>query len=228
MADYGVQTYVDDDGSGSTGTAFTKARMDHMEAGIDDAAEHHKRGLFSALPAAAAANKNWTYDCSDTGQQLISTGSAWVERFALPYGYQSATKVCAHSLAAGAQFKTNIDNAGGSGGAIHPWGKRVQVFRVSSDGSPGYAARIRCYATTAQQNADAGRARGVDPAGGTDHGLLLEVITTNALLAFELSPVVDLYNRESPRTSVIPITIDNLDIVTRTVAIYFDFQVIEP
>lgn len=37
MADYVPQDWVDDDGSGTTGTSFTKARMDYIEGGIRDA-----------------------------------------------------------------------------------------------------------------------------------------------------------------------------------------------
>jgi hypothetical protein len=42
MGDYTQQVWVDDDGSGAVGTVYTQARMDHIEAGIKDAAEHNR------------------------------------------------------------------------------------------------------------------------------------------------------------------------------------------
>jgi hypothetical protein len=80
VADYATQTFVDDDGSATTGTVLTKAIMDHIEAGIADAASHHRIGLFASMPAAAAANKNWLWIATDTdgsGGLYLSDGSTW-------------------------------------------------------------------------------------------------------------------------------------------------------
>jgi hypothetical protein len=77
VADYNPTTWVDDDGSGTVGTPFTAARMNQIEAGIDDAAEHNKRGTLASRPAAAAANKNWLWTDSATGQTYYSDGSTW-------------------------------------------------------------------------------------------------------------------------------------------------------
>lgn len=84
--DYTTQTWVDDDGSGAVGTVFTAARMDHIEAGVDDAAEHHKTGLDSAKPAAAAGNKNWRYYATDTRIEYQSDGVTWVPLNMAPAG----------------------------------------------------------------------------------------------------------------------------------------------
>jgi hypothetical protein len=78
MADYTQQTWVDETGVGD-GTLYTAARMTAMEAGIKDAAEHHKTGLDSAKPVATAANKNWRYFATDTGIEYQSDGTTWVQ-----------------------------------------------------------------------------------------------------------------------------------------------------
>lgn len=81
MADYTVQTWTDDDGSSTVGTAITKARMDAIEAGIKDAAEHHTR--VTSLPTATAALKH-SIVILDTangpqGQAYYCDGSAWTK-----------------------------------------------------------------------------------------------------------------------------------------------------
>lgn len=83
MADYTQQTWVDETGSG-TGTTFTKARMDTIEAGVKDAAEHHKKGTLAARPAAAAGNKNWFYTATDFGIVFLSDGTQWIATSAVP------------------------------------------------------------------------------------------------------------------------------------------------
>lgn len=59
------------------------ADLDAMEAGIQDASTHHKRGTLAAMPAAGPANKNWIYWAYDTGERFMSNGVAWQ---ALPVG----------------------------------------------------------------------------------------------------------------------------------------------
>lgn len=81
MADYTVQIYVDESGAGD-GTTFTKAIMDHIEAGIKDAAEHNRIGTFAGMPPASAANKNWLYivtDATDKAGLYRSDGAAWAK-----------------------------------------------------------------------------------------------------------------------------------------------------
>jgi hypothetical protein len=80
MADYTPQTWTDDDGSGTVGTVFTKARMDTIEAGVQDAAQHNTRGLLASRPAAAAGNKGWLYLATDVGlngKVFHSDGATW-------------------------------------------------------------------------------------------------------------------------------------------------------
>lgn len=76
MADYAPTVWVDDDGSGTVGTPFTAARMNKMEAAIDDAAEHNEKGLYVNLPAADAAHKNHLF--KDQYNRLwYCDGSTW-------------------------------------------------------------------------------------------------------------------------------------------------------
>ena len=75
------------------------------------------------------------------------------------------------------------------------------------------AARVRLYNSTAQRDADATRAVGVDPVG--DHGLIVDVVTSVGVLSLELSPAADGY---LPGTAgAVPITIDNLSGATSVV-----------
>jgi hypothetical protein len=82
MADYTKTTWVDDDGSGTTGTDFTAARMNNIEVGIADAIAHNRIGALSTRPAAAAGNKNWLWIATDTdgtGGLYLSDGSTWTK-----------------------------------------------------------------------------------------------------------------------------------------------------
>lgn len=74
--------------------------------------------------------------------------------------------------------------------------------------STSAAARVRLYTTAAKRNADETRPVGTAPTG--DHGVMLDYVTTSTVLAADLGPVVDGFNEESPVTSNIAYTIDNL------------------
>lgn len=81
MADYTKETWVNDDGSGTMGTLFTAARMNNIENGVKDAAEHNQRGTLAGRPAAGSGNKNWLYMAYDDrgGTLYYSDGSSWYE-----------------------------------------------------------------------------------------------------------------------------------------------------
>lgn len=95
--------------------------------------------------------------------------------------------------------------------------KGYRLLRIATD----VAARVRVYTTAAKRTADAARAVGVDPTG--DHGVVLDAVTTGALLAFDLSPTVDGWNNESTPSASIPIAVQNLSGTTDTVAVTFTF-----
>lgn len=101
MADYSRTTWVDDDGTYLVGTAITAARMNAIEYGIEDAAEHNQAGNLSSRPAAASGNKNWLYFATDTGQLFRSDGSAWSE-------------ISGHEAKAGLSYGTGWGNFGGA------------------------------------------------------------------------------------------------------------------
>jgi hypothetical protein len=79
MADYSPLTWVDDDGSGTVGTAVTAARMNNIEQGIEDAAEHQYAGVLADRPAANAASKNHIYLATDVdgGTAYLCDGDSW-------------------------------------------------------------------------------------------------------------------------------------------------------
>lgn len=72
MADYTQTTWVE------KVTKVGPTRMNAIEAGLKDAAEHNKTGLSSARPAASSANKNWIWRESDTGRSFYSDGTSWL------------------------------------------------------------------------------------------------------------------------------------------------------
>jgi hypothetical protein len=72
-------------------------------------------------------------------------------------------------------------------------------------------ARVRIYATQAQADDDVARPVSVDPPPGVNHGVLLDLVTTDAALVYDLAPVVMLASMEQPPTGVLPITVTNID-----------------
>jgi len=77
-------------------------------------------------------------------------------------------------------------------------------------------ARVRAYSTSAHRTADASRAVGTDPTG--NHGCLLDLVTTAAMLTIDLSPMVDVCNLDSPTVAdTIYFAVQNLDTVAGVV-----------
>lgn len=107
------------------------------------------------------------------------------------------------SLVANGQFSTTC--------AVLP-GPGVRIFRVVTN----RPARVRLYDTIAHRDADAARAPGTDPEG--NHGVMLDVVTTTELLDLTLSPAVDAHTALQ-----IPITIDNLDLITGDTTLTFHY-----
>lgn len=80
MANYDATTWVDDDGSGTVGTIVTAARMNHIEAGVRDAAVDSKqRGSIANRPPASQAVMNWLWLDSDTGRMSYCDGQNWYD-----------------------------------------------------------------------------------------------------------------------------------------------------
>lgn len=80
---------------------------------------------------------------------------------------------------------------------LHP---SVRVFRVSTN----HPARVRIYATAAQRDADLPRSIGTEPTG--NHGRLFELITSLDILAYDLTPVVDLSSVDESGLFAIAVT----------------------
>lgn len=76
-------------------------------------------------------------------------------------------------------------------------------------------ARLRVYPDATYRAADASRAIGTALSG--DHGVLLDYVTSAAVLSAQLSPQVDGYTVDG--TTAVPITITNLDGATATVTV---------
>lgn len=102
-------------------------------------------------------------------------------------------------------------------------GKSWRAMRITTD----RAARVRIYGTAAQRDADRARGVGVDPTQGTDHGLLLEYVTTAATLSAWLTPEALGANGDAPLTTDAYITIENRSAGAGTVTVTITEQVIE-
>lgn len=88
-------------------------------------------------------------------------------------------------------------------------GYKLYAVQVSS------LARVRVYATAAQQAGDLSRAFGTDPTG--NHGVMLDYQIMNAPMQRSLSPMVDGMSLETVPSESIPITITNTGSVPATI-----------
>ena len=84
-----------------------------------------------------------------------------------------------------------------------------RVLRIATD----KAAWVRLYTTVAKRNADSGRLITADPSG--DHGVVVEGVTSGALLGFDTSPVPQGYSMESTPSDDVPYRITNLGSAAR-------------
>lgn len=104
-------------------------------------------------------------DYDVTWQDPASGGGGWAR--------QTKTLITG-PLASGATATGTVDLAGS-----------YRVLRVATD----VPARVRLYTNAAKRDQDLARPVGVKPSG--DHGRMLEVVTTAALPAMDLSPTLD-------------------------------------
>jgi len=103
-------------------------------------------------------------------------------------------------------------NASDSGKVI-ALGKACLAVKIETD----YPAWVRIYSTAAAQAADAARTIDTDPTG--EHGVLLEVLTTNSNLALNLSPAAACFSLEDTPGTTLPVTIVNKDSVERAITV---------
>jgi hypothetical protein len=115
-----------------------------------------------------------------------------------------------------------LASGGQETGRIATTGVGIRMIRIATD----RPARVRIYTDPTKRDADASRVIGADPTG--NHGLLLEVITTAAILSLDLSPEVMASNLEAVPTANMPITITRLDTGgSHTVTVTLDNQAVE-
>lgn len=99
-------------------------------------------------------------------------------------------------------------------------GKMCNVLRVETD----FPAWVRVYASVAAQTADAGRLITDDPDSGA--GVLLEVSTEDDLI-INMSPPAWCHSMEASPGDSLPVTVTNLDSVSRTITVIVDYVVVE-
>jgi hypothetical protein len=168
------------------------------------------------------------------------TFTAWTFSIAGNPGSAGATGATGAAGAAGSAGATGATGATGPAGgltarttAVHTTASIANNATESSTITMGISyrllkittsvgARVRLYATAAQQAADLSRAIGTDPTG--NHGLMFEFVTTGALLTAVLSPMIDGVNTETTPVTTIPLTVTNLSGSTGTVAVTLGYQ----
>lgn len=91
--------------------------------------------------------------------------------------------------------------------------KGYRILKIQTDRT----ARVRLYATTTDRDADTTRSIGVDPTG--DAGVMFDFVTTPSILTWRVTPLADGAQMSGSPTTSIPITVDNLDTITSTVAV---------
>lgn len=82
------------------------------------------------------------------------------------------------------------------------------------------AARVRLYATVADRTADLTRPRGTDPDDSVDHGVMFDLALGSAGSRISTPPAPGVLNELPPG---VPITIDNLDSVSRAITVTITF-----
>jgi hypothetical protein len=92
----------------------------------------------------------------------------------------------------------------------------VRIFKMSTN----RPARVRMYPTATMRDADLTRPIGTRPSG--NHGRLLEVVTTAALLELVLSPAVDVTS-SAAFDGTFYVSVTNLDNASGAVAVTYDY-----
>jgi hypothetical protein len=96
-------------------------------------------------------------------------------------------------------------------------GLSYQLLTVETD----KAARVQVYASADYRTADSEREIGTDPEG--DHGVVADVVTTDAMLVVALSPQPHGSSLGSTPSTSIPIRVTNLDNDTGAVEVKLTF-----
>lgn len=109
VAEYTPQTYVDDDGSGTTGTIINKAVMDTCEAGLADASRQTRVVRLAALTNINIASPGSTIDTLSmtTGDRVLLAGQTTASQNGIYVFATSSTAMTrATDFAAGSKIKS--------------------------------------------------------------------------------------------------------------------------
>lgn len=163
-------------------------------------------------PSVAAGQKRATWQASDDGVTVAVGQTVTVDADVVPsggigpftvalyveddagIGSRSNVAVTTPSIAYGATREEDVT-----------LGRTSLAFKVTTS----VAARVRAYNTAARRTADASRPVGQLPT-GTEHGVLMDVVTETANLIVDLAPVPVLANADSPTVAQIYFAITNL------------------
>lgn len=166
-----------------------------------------RRGTEAQILAVTNGLDGEPYYSTDTEKFFIADDTG-VPRPAGGGGGRSSVSYTTASLAAGASEQ---------GSFTAP--PSFTMFHLATD----YPARVRVYLSSAYRTADLARPVTTDPAG--DHGCILEVVTTAALLDLALSPEAVAIMPAAGTT--VYLTVQNLDIVSRAVTVTIDLLSME-
>ncbi len=120
---------------------------------------------------------------------------------------------------------TTFDLGSIAGGATQTGAVALDKMQLLIYVSTTCAVRLRLYGTVAQRNADLTRPVSEDP-GQTNIGCLLELVTNDANLVYNLSPAIILANQETVPADQILYSCTNND-ATQDVQITFDYMPVE-
>ena len=204
--------------------------VDHLHTGVYSPVSHNHDGTYAPIvhthPYLDQATADGRYLLATSYQShsnyatlnKLSEGGGKLLYDGNPLGLSRATaNLTVTSLASGAYSYHSVN-----------MGKSAVLLKVTSD----YPARIRVYHSDAARVADVARstATALVTNGYNDHGCLLDVsvkVSSNPSYLW-LAPAATLYNKqETGDNSQIYLTVNNLDTVTRTIALSFTYIPLE-
>lgn len=150
----------------------------------------------ASLPAASATPAPVVGDAYFIGSHLwvYSRVSGWIDTGAVQAldSSRRQARIDLTTLATSAEVRTTAPLAIG-----------YRLMRIETS----RPARVRLYGTAAQQVADASRVAGRDPSG--NHGVVLDVVTTDDMLRLDLAPQVYGASLEDAPSPSVPMTVMN-------------------
>lgn len=124
-------------------------------------------------------------------------------------GERQSTTMTIGTLSAASSAISSVDLAAG-----------YRIFKITTSAP----MRVRLYADSAYLSADAPRAAGTDPTG--DHGVMLDVVTTDETLGLVMSPLVDGFTVAGPSSvvgEIVPVLVDGTGVSAVDATVLFDW-----